>query len=198
MSDKTKAELKAENEELATGMASMMDELEKIKTQLAEAKNNPVIIRKTLEPMEMDQGEAHTAEFTTGMGEDQELEIPRAMAPDGPEMKQKADMLDFFRMPVTVHIHDTAEKNADRIFEIGVNGKKHIFQRNREYTVPRYVVEGLIRAKPISYTCEEYTDADGARAYRYPSSSGLRYGFSVIKDEHPMGASWLKATLAQP
>lgn len=118
-----------------------------------------------------------------------------------PRGKKKSEahlkMLQFMREPVTVHIHETSDKNADPRFIIGVNGRNQTFVRGKEYTVPRYVVEGLARAKPVAFKNEEFFKPDGERAVRWPSVRGTRYPFSVIGDSD-RGNAWLKQVLRQP
>ena len=104
----------------------------------------------------------------------------------------------FYEQMCVVYVADTSEKNADPVFTIGVNGINYMFIRGRRYRLPRYVVEGLARAKPISYKNEEYTTPDGRRDYRYPSKTGVRYNFNVEEDPSgAVGEMWLRNVLAQ-
>ena len=105
----------------------------------------------------------------------------------------------FMRDWLIVDIQDTSEKNADPKFFIGVNGRQQIFVRGRQHKARRYFVEGLARAKPISYGNEEYTDPeDGVRKTRHPTHIGVRYPFVVVHDPNPRGREWLTHVLAQP
>jgi len=111
--------------------------------------------------------------------------------------KEKLEMLQFMAEPVKVHIHDVSETNADPNFSIGVNGRNYYFFRGEEKTVPRFVVEGLARAKPVGYRNEPFKMQDGSDSVRWPKRAGLRYSFATIGDS-PKGNAWLKSVLAQP
>lgn len=157
---------------------------------------------KILEPLEQELGDTGTVTVEEDSAGDvvvkndaeidSEIVLAKRLDPG------KVANLKFMEDMITVHVHETAEKNADVCFEVGVNGRNYLFIRGQTKTVPRFVIETLARAKPINYTNEEYTMPDGERAVRWPSATGLRYGFSVIQDPHPRGGDWLKSVLRQP
>lgn len=114
------------------------------------------------------------------------------------EFKNKAEVELFMKESVKVRIQTTAEKDAAQLFDISVNGMGQIFRRGMTYVVPRYFLEGLARAKPMTFENEEYRLADNTQAVRYPSSRGLKYQFDVIEDRNPHGEAWLNMVLNQP
>lgn len=186
--------LEAKVDALADTVAKLADAVSQ------NAKDVPLIINRQFEPMEEQIGQDHVREFDTaaGMGEDETiLEKPKYDI-DNPAFEEKAANLAFMEQMVTINIHTTNEQNAAPYFEISVNGISKIFHRGKKYTIPRYFVEGLARAKPVSYKNEEYTMSDGVRTVRWPSATGLRYGFSVERDPHPRGLEWLRSVIAQP
>ena len=153
----------------------------------------------TMEPLEEEIGQ--DGDVTVVESKDGEATIlvkPDQEPIEDPAAKEKMANLQFMEDMITIQIHDTAEKDADPLFEVSVNGRSQIFERGLVYTVPRYIVEGLARAKPVHYRNEEYTTDEGIRAVKWPSSTGLRYGFSVIQDPHPRGRDWLRSVLRQP
>lgn len=117
---------------------------------------------------------------------------------ENPAFNEKAALLAFYEEPVTITIHTTHDPQAEQFFAVGVNGKQQIFKRGETYTVARKFVEGLLRARPVHYSNEEYRMDDGSQAVRNPSRTGLRYGFQVVRDENPIGTAWLTAVMAQP
>lgn len=165
-----------------------------------KAKDVPVIITRAFEPMEQQVGQDSVRQFEThaGMGEDEVILTKPGQDIDDPIFAEKAANLEFMNDMVTVNIHTTNEQNAAPYFEITVNGKPMIFHRGKKYTVRRYFVEGLARAKPVNFRNEEFTMSDGVRSVRWPSSTGLRYGFSVEHDPHPRGLDWLRSVISQP
>ncbi len=122
----------------------------------------------------------------------------KAGLPPPPKSESWKKAMMFYAEKVSIHIQDTAEPNADGVFCVGVNGTQYMFIRGQDYSVPRHVVEGLARAKPISYKNEEYTTEDGRRDYRQPFKTGVRYNFHVIYDPSgEAGEIWLRNVLSQ-
>lgn len=211
-SDKTDAQ--AQIDELAAKLDGVVestnDALEEVSKQFegfaakieqmfsSMAKNNPVSIRKGFSAAEQDLGGSGVAHFAESEDENEEPTViqPVNQPLENPYVKAKAEALAFMRELVRVYIHTTNEKNADQVFEVGINGRKQIFIRGKEFVVPRFFVEGLARARPIHYDNEEYTDRNGDKAYRWPARRGLRYAFDVIEDRNPKGRQWLKSVLA--
>lgn len=157
---------------------------------------------KPIEPLEEQIGQDGLVEFEESDPRSEETEAilvkPDQEPIEDPVAKEKLADLAFMEEKLSIHIHDTAERDADPRFEISVNGIPFFFERGKQYdNVPRYIVEGLARAKPVHYANEEY-DENGEKGTRWPSRTGLRYGFSVIRDPHPRGGDWLRSVLAQP
>ena len=159
------------------------------------AKVAPVVTRKVIDTGEMDQGNAGVLEAGEGSAlVNNEIEVvdPARFA------KEKADNLAFNEEPVTVRVHETNDQNAPKWVEIEVNGKKEIFWRGVPKVTKRKFVEGLCRCKPISYKNIEFTDAEGNRAFKWPSTVGLEFPFEVVEDKNPKGPQWLAKLLREP
>lgn len=154
--------------------------------------------QKPVEPLEEQIGQDGDAVLEEVDHDEVILVKPNQESIESPICQEKLANLQFMEDKIVIHIHDTAEKDADPRFEVSVNGQGWVFERGKQYTVPRYIVEGLARAKPVHFRNHEYTDEDGVRNVKWPSSTGLRYGFSVIQDPHPRGSDWLRSVLAQP
>jgi hypothetical protein len=114
-----------------------------------------------------------------------------------PVNDEKMAMLAFFNEDVAVRIATTADKNADQVFEITVNGKINLFRRGEKKTVKRYVVDHLARMKQTTYTQQEVVAADGTKSIANIPTTSLKYDFSVEHDPHPRGKDWLRAVLAE-
>lgn len=172
------------------------NKISEIGKQVSELSNTLTIFVKnfqnSVDAQEQDLGRPQDIEH------DFVLETPDTDDINSPAFKAKQDHEMFMKEKVTISIGTTNDKFADKIFNISVNGTPFTFIRGNEYTVPRYVVEGLCRCKPIHYDNEEYVDTDGTKKVRQPSSTGLRYDFSVIEDRNPRGRAWLRSVLAQP
>ena len=157
------------------------------------AKNNPVVIRDTVEADEQFLGEEGYMEY-----DQDNIEVGRPGLHDvnSPEFKEKSARLAFMKEMVGIQILDTSDKDADPNFMVSVNGEKHYFFRNHQYLVPRYIVETLARAKPVNYENESFRNNDGMTDYRQRERKGLRYGFAVTEDT-PQGKAWLKRVLSE-
>lgn len=172
-----------------------------------DAINRPAAPTKTIEPMEMlppdsmrEFKEAAPGERTTDRATNPELmaETIEVVPALDLHKKDKLAALSFDNEPVTVHIHETSDEQADSNFSISVGGKTEVFFRGQTKTVARKFVEGLCRAKPVGFRWEEYTRDDGSRAVRYPSRTGLRYPFSIVKDPNPRaGQEWANRIIRQ-
>lgn len=153
------------------------------------------------EPVEINEEVAPTSvveDVIKGENVFETIETVNITDVDNPAFDEKAAMLAFYEEPVSINIHTTHNPTAEQVFSVGVNGRQWIFKRGENYTVPRKVVEGLLRARPVHYANEEYRLEDGSQAVRNPSRTGLRYGFQVMRDENPLGGPWLTAIMAQP
>ena len=158
----------------------------------------PVMIRKSLETDERDTGlHGKIQQFSDNhLGDDKMVEHAREV--DVWAAKQKAENIAFMKQMCTIHIQHSSDRQADKLFSIGVNGRQWSFERNKEYTVPRYVVEGLLRAKPMTYGNEEYTKLNGERDVRWPIQQGCRYPFALVRDAYPKAFEWMRYVMAQP
>jgi hypothetical protein len=167
------------------------DKLSEQIARMSDAINRPVTRTHALDAAAQDMGPNFTAEFN----DEGVLEKPTLLDVATPEFKQKADNLAFANEMIEIEIQEVSDRNADKVFEVAVNGRKMIFQRGYRYQVPRYIVEGLARARPVHFDNQEYVDGDGVRKVRNPSRRGLRYPFSVTQDSD-RGRAWLKNLLA--
>jgi hypothetical protein len=198
------AEARQDAAEVSEKYEAQMDELATLRetvSRLSDAINNPVVINKALESGAMDQGEAGDLSFQRQQEDpdaDQVIQVAGVSAIESPEGKAKMDLLKFMREPCRVRIETTSEKQADPRFMVSVNGRSKVFERGKEYVVPRYYIEGLARAKPVTYGNEEFEHSDGTKDVRYPASVGLRYNFAVIEDPSgPEGQRWLSRILKE-
>jgi hypothetical protein len=123
------------------------------------------------------------------------LEPAHIEAVDRPVDKDWADQMKFNEEPVKIVVHDSTEKNAERVVEVWNNGISQRFIRGQEQVVKRKFMEVLARAKITSYTQEKVRDEDGNESYRNIPHTALRYPFSVIEDLNPRGREWLRTVL---
>lgn len=188
--DEDVGEIKNQLSEVSAGQAEMMELLRGMSAQDRGGMVHPETHSEALET-----ASPGVAEFADD-GELQTIVTTDATL-DDPIMQDKLNRLAFDKEIVEIHIAETNEEQADPRIEVGVNGQQFVMLRGNNYKVPRYVVEGLCRAKPFAYANQEYTTDEGVRKVRYRQSMGVRYPFSVINDPNPLGGPWLAKLLSE-
>ena len=158
----------------------------------ARAIDNPVVTTKIIETQELPIGKTvRKRGKNSAVGTPVLVDVAERM-PD----PEKAAMLSFMEELVTIRPATSTDKNAEQIFEITVNGKTELFRRGEPKTVKRKFVELMARQKVTAYTAREVTNDQGDRQYVYDPVTAPKYDFAMLKDDNPMGESWLKSTLA--
>jgi len=181
--DKAISNLASEIEEIGNTNKAILEFMKSNK-----AKDTPVVIRPTLEAADQDLGVSRDMDDTsivTGM-----FDI------NSPQFQDKERIERFMHEKVRVKIYESNNDMEVDHFSVSVNNKSVMFRFGDEKEVPRYIVEQLARAKPVSYQNKEVTLSDGARTVLNTSTKGLRYPFTTIGDSK-IGNSWLQCVLAQ-
>lgn len=155
---------------------------------MLQAKNNPVILTDRVEADEEDLGDV------ADIGESQILTGNFDIG--SPQFQNKEAIERFMREKVTIHIHESNNDLEVDIFSVSVNNKSVLFRFGETKTVPRYIVEVLARAKPITYGNKQVRGSDGVNRIVNKGARGLRYPFSIEKDT-PVGRAWCKLVLNQ-
>lgn len=152
----------------------------------------PVVIRKMTETAEQSVGQDGVREF------DKNNELTKVIQiPQGKKSAKWMEDMQFANEIVTVRINPSTDKLAHPFPEVTVNGRVQRFVRGAEQKVRRCYVEKLARLKLTTYANLKTKDVDGEDVYRYPSTTGLVYDFTVIGDSQK-GTEWLKGVLAEP
>lgn len=160
------------------------------------AKNNPVILNPTVETAEMPIEQAEPRLMRSAGPAEKALDEPKMVVTvDRPLDPEKTEMLAFMAEMVTVRVGTTADKNAEQVFEVNVNGRPYLFRRGIETTVPRYVVDRMARTKLGSITQKEVVNNEGDKDYLHVNQDVLRYDFAVTRDDNPRGKEWLQWTV---
>lgn len=164
-----------------------------------EAQHNPVIISKALETSQQEIGQGSTRLMkSTGDAKDSLEPNLIARVSEIPYDDEKMAMLAFMNEPVTIRIGTTTDKNAAQCFEININGKLEFFRRGETKTIKRYYVDHMLRLKETVYEQKEVYNAEGIRDFIHIPHTGLKYDFSIVRDDNPLGKSWERAVLAEP
>ena len=112
------------------------------------------------------------------------------------DFNDKAAQLAFNEEPVTIHLHESTDPNAEPMVYCAVNGEgaqpgNPYLIRGRTYTLKRKFVGVLANARTVTYS-QPYRDEGSERANMMRPHAAQRYPFSVIEDKNPKGVAWLK------
>ena len=122
----------------------------------------------------------------------QEIEVAPAYG-----SMEKAAKLAFMEEKIDVMVHETTDPNAEQIVETWANGVSQRFIRGQVQTVKRKFVNILACAKNTGITTKDARDYNGDQTTVIGRHTALKYPFSIVRDDNPRGAQWLKSTLAQ-
>lgn len=182
-------------DEVVGAVNALADSVTKLASR--DAKHVPVAPNQYHEAAEQFLGGVTNAEFKEVEGS-QIIEKTSVADLTRPADQEKLQQLAFMSERLTIHIAEVSDTNEAQVFEIAVNGEAWVFKRGEVRNgVPRYIVEGLARARPINYNAEEYRDEQNLTQIRYAPRKGLRYPFSLV-NASPRDQSWLNHVLAQP
>lgn len=115
-----------------------------------------------------------------------------------PVSESQFNDLEFMHEPVLIEVAPTADRNAEFLIPLNVNGVVQNVIRGKQQWVKRKFVEVLARAKPVGVTTQEYENFQGDKATRVVKSAALQYPFRVIQDNNPNGYPWLQQILSEP
>lgn len=154
-------------------------------------------LRSEVDTSETEVGQDHSRLLKSTGDSGDSLQVARQDIVERPVNDEQLQMLKFMAEPISVRIATSTDKNAEQIFEININGRLELFRRGETKTVPRYFVDRLARLKETTYTQQEVLNNEGIKDILYQPHTGLKYDFSVTRDDHPRGGEWLRAVLAE-
>lgn len=106
-------------------------------------------------------------------------------------------MMSFLREKVKIQIAESADDQAEQVFEINVNGHLEFFRRGETKVVPRYIVDRMLRLKETRFKQTEVYDKEGTKSYAHIPVTTLKYDFAIVGDANPLGEAWRKAVRAE-
>jgi hypothetical protein len=159
---------------------------------IKNAKDTPVLTTNIIEASEQPLG--HTVRVPT---KDSQVGEPKlvAVAERMPDPEKLAN-LSFMNEKVTIRVGTSSDPNAEQVFELNIGGRLEFFRRGETKTLPRYYVDHMARMKVTSYSQREVLNEEGVKQVLNVPHTALKYDFAMVSDANPMGADWLKATLA--
>lgn len=125
----------------------------------------------------------------TEQPEEDSLESPIQVV-QNEDISQYARDLAFMAEPVEVMILPSHDKNdTTRLVSVSVNGKSYYMLRGEWQTVPRFVLEIIVRAKRETWQFGYRKAADGSTFETSNAYNVLRYPHHY-RDKNPKGQAW--------
>lgn len=121
--------------------------------------------------------------------EEDSFESPIKIVEGEAALKYAADLA-FMSEPVEVLILESHDPNDSvRLIPIGVNGKTYYLLRGQWTTVPRFVLEVIVKAKREAWRFGYRKGPDGSTFETQQMHHILRYPHHY-RDQNPLGAAW--------
>lgn len=125
----------------------------------------------------------------TEQPEEESLESPIQVI-ENEDVINYARELAFMAEPVEVMILPSHDKNdTTRLVSVSVNGKSYYMLRGEWQTVPRFVLEVIVRAKRETWQFGYRKAADGSTFETSNAYNVLRYPHHY-RDKNPKGQAW--------
>lgn len=120
------------------------------------------------------------------------------------DLDEKAKALAFMEEPVTIHLHDSSDPNAEKFAFVSVNGEGPLaggkgkwLARGMSHTIKRKFLDVLIRARTTSFTQPFKDETNEQRVNFLRPHSAMRFPFSVERDDNPQGHKWLRELMGR-
>jgi hypothetical protein len=121
--------------------------------------------------------------------EEDSFESPIAVV-ENDNVSSYARDLAFMAEPVEIMILPSHDKNdTTRLVSVSVNGKSYYMLRGEWQTVPRFVLEVIVRAKRETWNFGYRKAADGSTFETSNAYNVLRYPHH-FRDANPKGQAW--------
>jgi hypothetical protein len=119
------------------------------------------------------------------------------VALDAPLENDYAAALAFMEEKITIIVNPSSEKFAQKLIDVGVNGRAEWIEVGKMTRIARKYVEVLARTRPTDIQ----TKHDDATA-ETPNNTVVRFSrvkhpFSVVGDTSPRGQEWLARLMAE-
>jgi len=120
-----------------------------------------------------------------------DISLPKHLRLGTPGGDMYLKELKFFEEPVSFMIGDSMDPNDEKVVQVAVNCESYSFERNKVYTVPRKIVNGLLVRSDRVETVN-YKDTNGVDQTKIQRRLALKYPIQIVEDKSPMGMAWFK------
>ena len=162
------------------------------------ARNNPSMVTKIMGDASQSLAPTQTVDIPhPARGRLEDMKRPDLLVePADPFNMKHAEMMAFLEELVIINIHESSDPTDDNPVPIGNNGRMVYIKRGENTIVKRKYVGQLLRAKPQHVKTQVVRAGDDVQN-RVTKRSAMRYPFSVVRDDNPLGQAWLKKILQE-
>lgn len=162
------------------------------------AKNNPAMVTKIMGDASQSMAPTQTVDIPhPARGRLEDMKRPDLLVePADPFNLQHAEMMAFLEEFVIINIHESPDPTDDNPVPIGNNGRMVYIKRGENTLVKRKYVGQLLRAKPQHVKTQVVRAGDDVQN-RVTKRSAMRYPFSIVRDDNPLGQPWMKKILSE-
>lgn len=173
-----------------TSLADIQAHVDAQQARPSKAMHRPAIMRQDRE--QTADNPRMTLEMPVSGSLDNMLRPDQYIEPisDITTFKDKAAKLAFLEEFLIIRIHETGNLNDEPIVQLGVNGRQVFIKRGVDSIVRRKYVEMLLRAKPENLQTRIERDGQGNPRNFIDKTRALKYPFSIVRDDNPMGRAW--------
>lgn len=163
-----------------------------------QARNNPAMITKIMGDASQSLAPTQTVDIPhPSRGRLEDMKRPDLLVePADPFNMKHAEMMAFLEEMVIINIHESSDPTDDDPVPVGNNGRMVYIKRGKNFIVKRKYVSQLLRAKPQHVKTNVVRSGDDVQN-RVIKRSAMRYPFSVVRDDNPLGQAWLKKILQE-
>lgn len=162
-----------------------------------QAKNRPVQISQREEAFEpLNKPQTFDMPATGKLSEMRRTDL--LLEPVDPlGFEDHAAQLAFLNEMVIVNIAETSDPNAENPVMLSVNGRAVYIKRGEDAVVRRMYIEQLLRAKPVGVNTKVGRGNDGEVTNKITKTSAMKYPFSMVRDDNPLGRAWMRKILSE-
>lgn len=107
------------------------------------------------------------------------------------------EMEAFMNELVIINIAESGDPTAENPVMLSINGRAVYVKRGEDAVVRRCYVEQLLRAKPVGIRTEVGRDQNGDPTNKITKTQAMKYPFSVVRDDNPLGPAWRRKILME-
>jgi uncharacterized protein (DUF2344 family) len=116
---------------------------------------------------------------------------------DALNFEDHAAALAFAEEHIIINIAESSNPADENPVMVSNNGRAVYLMRGRDEVVKRKYVEQLMRAKPVGVKVKVVRDVDGEIQNRTIRTTALKYPFSIVRDDNPLGRAWQRKIMSE-